>query len=279
FGVEQRLGLPAKGRDADTLLMSATPIPRTLLMTGYGDLDVSRLVEKPPGRRPVDTRTVPLDRAEEVTGAIARALARGAKVFWVCPMVEDSETADIAAAEDRYRALAALLPDRVGLVHGRMKGAEKDRTMAAFAEGPLDLLVATTVIEVGIDVPAATVMVIEHAERFGLAQLHQLRGRIGRGGDASTCLLLYQPPLGDVARQRLQILRDTEDGFRIAEEDLRLRGGGEVLGTRQSGLPVLRLADLAQHEELIAVAHDDARLVLERDPGLASSRGTALRLL
>jgi ATP-dependent DNA helicase RecG len=279
FGVEQRLALPAKGRGCDTLLMSATPIPRTLMMTAYGDLDVSRLVEKPAGRRPVDTRTVPLDRAEEVTGAIARALARGAKVFWVCPMVEESENADIAAAEERYRALAALLPGRVGLVHGRMKGAEKDRAMAAFAEGPLDLLVATTVIEVGIDVPAATVMVVEHAERFGLAQLHQLRGRIGRGGEASTCLLLYQAPLGEIARQRLQILRETEDGFRIAEEDLRLRGGGEVLGTRQSGLPTLRLADLAQHQELIAIAHDDARLILERDPELATARGTALRLL
>jgi ATP-dependent DNA helicase RecG len=279
FGVEQRLALAAKGRGCDTLLMSATPIPRTLMMTAYGDLDVSRLVEKPPGRHPIDTRTVPLDRAEEVTGAIARALARGAKVFWVCPVVEESEVTDVAAAEARYRALAALLPGRVGLVHGRMKGAEKDRTMAAFAAGPLDLLVATTVIEVGIDVPTATVMVVEHAERFGLAQLHQLRGRIGRGGEASTCLLLYQPPLGEVARQRLQILRETEDGFRIAEEDLRLRGGGEVLGTRQSGLPTLRLADLAHHAELIAIAHDDARLVLERDPELANPRGAALRLL
>jgi ATP-dependent DNA helicase RecG len=279
FGVEQRLALAAKGRGCDTLLMSATPIPRTLMMTAYGDLDVSRLVEKPPGRHPVDTRTVPLDRAEEVTGAIARALARGAKVFWVCPVVEESEVTDVAAAEARYRALAALLPGRVGLVHGRIKGAEKDRTMAAFAAGPLDLLVATTVIEVGIDVPTATVMVVEHAERFGLAQLHQLRGRIGRGGEPSTCLLLYQPPLGEVARQRLQILRETEDGFRIAEEDLRLRGGGEVLGTRQSGLPTLRLADLAHHAELIAIAHDDARLVLERDPELANPRGAALRLL
>ena len=279
FGVEQRLALPAKGHGSDTLLMSATPIPRTLMMTAYGDLDVSRLEEKPPGRQPVDTRTVPLDRAEEVTGAIARALARGAKVFWVCPTVEETETADIVAAAERCRALAALLPGRVGLVHGRMRGAEKDRTMAAFAEGPLDLLVATTVIEVGIDVPAATVMVVEHAERFGLAQLHQLRGRIGRGGEASTCLLLYQAPLGEIARQRLQILRETADGFRIAEEDLRLRGGGEVLGTRQSGLPALRLADLAQHAELIAIAHDDARLILERDPELASPRGVALRIL
>jgi ATP-dependent DNA helicase RecG len=284
FGVEQRLALPAKGRDADTLLMSATPIPRTLMMTAYGDLDTSRLIEKPPGRRPVDTRAVPLDRAEEVTGAIARALARGAKVFWVCPMVEESENADTAAAEERYRALSELLPGRVALVHGRMKSAEKDRAMASFAatdpaDRSADLLVATTVIEVGIDVPAATVMVVEHAERFGLAQLHQLRGRIGRGGDASTCLLLYQAPLGEVARQRLQILRESEDGFRIAEEDLRLRGGGEVLGTRQSGLPALRLADLSRHSELIAVAHDDARLVLERDPGLTGPRGEALRLL
>jgi ATP-dependent DNA helicase RecG len=249
------------------------------MMTAYGDLDVSRLMEKPPGRRPIDTRTVPLDRAEEVTGALARALARGAKVFWVCPMVEESETADIAAATERHRALSELLPGRVGLVHGRMKSAQKDRAMADFAAGPVDLLVATTVIEVGIDVPQATVMVVEHAERFGLAQLHQLRGRIGRGGDASTCLLLYQAPLGEVARQRLQILRESEDGFRIAEEDLRLRGGGEVLGTRQSGLPALRLADLAHHEELVAVAHDDARLVLERNPELAGPRGEALRFL
>jgi ATP-dependent DNA helicase RecG len=282
FGVEQRLALTAKGDDSDTLLMSATPIPRTLMMTAYGDLDVSRLVEKPPGRRPVDTRTVPLDRFDEVSGGIARALSQGAKVFWVCPMVEESETTDTAAAEERYRALAEMLPGRVGLVHGRMKSAEKDRVMAAFAAGApgtMDLLVATTVIEVGIDVPQATVMVIEHAERFGLAQLHQLRGRIGRGDRQSTCLLLYQPPLGEIARQRLQILRDTEDGFRIAEKDLRLRGAGEVLGTRQSGLPVLRLADLARHEELVAVAHDDARLVLERDPELSSPRGAALRLL
>src|SRR5437763_2583742 len=279
FGVEQRLALTEKGRDADTLLMSATPIPRTLMMTAYGDLDVSRLTEKPPGRQPVDTRTVPLDRFEEVSGAIARALKRGAKVFWICPVVEESEVTDVAAAEERYRALAELLPGRVGLVHGRMKSAGKDRAMADFSKGSADLLVATTVIEVGIDVPAATIMVVEHAERFGLAQLHQLRGRIGRGDQPSTCILLYQPPLRHVARQRLQILRDTEDGFRIAEEDLRLRGAGEVLGTRQSGLPTLRLADLAQHEELVAGAHDDARLILDRDPGVARSRGGALRVL
>ena len=279
FGVEQRMGLYAKGRDADTLLMSATPIPRTLMMTAYGDLDVSRLTEKPPGRHPVDTRTVALERIEDVVAAVGRALARQAKVYWICPMVEESETADLAAVEERYKALTPLFPGRVGLVHGRMKPADKDRAMAGFAAGELDLLVATTVIEVGVDVPEATVMVVEHAERFGLAQLHQLRGRIGRGDKPSTCLLLYASPLGDLAKRRLSILRETEDGFRIAEEDLRLRGAGEVLGTRQSGLPTLRLADLAIHEELVAVAHDDARLVLERDPYLESERGRALRVL
>jgi ATP-dependent DNA helicase RecG len=279
FGVEQRLSLYAKGRDADTLLMSATPIPRTLMMTAYGDLDVSRLTEKPPGRHPVETRTVALERLDDVVAAVGRALARKAKVYWICPMVEESETADLAAVEERYKALAPLFPGRVGLVHGRMKPADKDRAMAGFSSGDIDLLVATTVIEVGVDVPAATVMVIEHAERFGLAQLHQLRGRIGRGDQPSTCLLLYASPLGAVAKRRLAILRETEDGFRIAEEDLRLRGAGEVLGTRQSGLPSLRLADLAIHEELVAIAHDDARLTLERDPRLESERGEALRAL
>jgi ATP-dependent DNA helicase RecG len=206
-------------------------------------------------------------------------LAKQAKVYWICPMVEESETVDLAAVEERHQALAPLFPGRVGLVHGRVKPAEKDRTMTGFAGGEIDLLVATTVVEVGVDVPEATVMVIEHAERFGLAQLHQLRGRIGRGDKPSTCLLLYQSPLGAVAKRRLSILRETEDGFRIAEEDLRLRGAGEVLGTQQSGLPSLRLADLAFHEGLIAIAHDDARLVLERDPHLETERGRALRVL
>jgi ATP-dependent DNA helicase RecG len=279
FGVEQRLALAEKGRDADTLLMSATPIPRTLMMTAYGDLDVSRLTEKPPGRRPVDTRTIPIERLEAVTAAVGRALTQGAKAYWICPLVDESEDADLAAARERAKALESLSPGRVGLVHGRMKPGEKDHVMAGFAGKSIDLLVATTVVEVGVDVPAATVMVVEHAERFGLAQLHQLRGRIGRGDQPSTCLLLYQPPLGDVARRRLSTLRETDDGFRIAEEDLRLRGAGEVLGTRQSGLPTLRLADLAAHAELIAIAHDDARLVLERDPYLDSERGKALRTL
>src|SRR5262249_13746291 len=257
---------------------------RLLTITVYGHRDVPRLTEIPAVRQPVDTRAVPLDRFEEVSGGIARALKRRAKVFWICPVVEESEDSDVAAAEERYRALSELLPGRIGLVHGRMKSAEKDRAMAEFAASDpkgdrIDLLVATTVIEVGIDVPAATIMVVEHAERFGLAQLHQLRGRIGRGDQPSTCILLYQSPLGDVARKRLAILRETEDGFRIAEEDLRFRGEGDVLGTRQSGQRALRVANLAAHEALVAIAHDDARLVLERDPELASPRGEALRLL
>ncbi len=279
FGVHQRLDLAAKGRGIDVLLMTATPIPRTLLLSLYGDMATSRLDEKPPGRRPVDTRTIPLDRLEDVVAAVGRSLAAGQKVFWVCPLVEDSETVDAAAAAERYRALAAVFGRRVGLIHGRMKGAEKDAAMAAFVAGDTGILVATTVIEVGVDVPDATVMVIEHAERVGLAQLHQLRGRIGRGSRPSTCLLLYAPPLGETARARLAIMRETEDGFRIAEEDLRLRSGGEVLGTRQSGLPALRIADLSIDADLLAVARDDARLILERDPGLAGDRGAALRVL
>jgi len=280
FGVHQRLELASKGDGVDVLVMTATPIPRTLMLCAYGDMDVSRLIEKPPGRRPVDTRVVPLTRLDEVLDAVARQARAGTKLFWVCPMVEESAAVDLAAATERHATLAARLGnDRVVLVHGKMRPAEKDAAMERFARGEANVLVATTVIEVGVDVPEATVMVIEHAERFGLAQLHQLRGRIGRGNRPSTCLLLYATPLSDAAKARLSILRETEDGFRIAEEDLRLRGAGELLGTRQSGLPDFRLADLAVHGDLLDVARDDARLLLERDPGLTSPRGQALRVL
>lgn len=279
FGVHQRLELAAKGQAVDVLVMTATPIPRTLLLTAYGDMDGSRLDEKPPGRQPVDTRVLPLARMDDVIGGIHRAMAGGARVYWVCPLVEESENSDLAAADERHRHLSQLFGDRVGLVHGKMKGPAKDKVMAAFAEGSLDILVATTVIEVGVNVPEATIMVIEHAERFGLAQLHQLRGRVGRGGGASTCLLLYGSPLSENAKARLEIMRATEDGFVIAEEDLRLRGGGEVLGTRQSGLPEFALADLSIHGDLLAVARDDSRLILDRDPELKTPRGEALRVL
>jgi ATP-dependent DNA helicase RecG len=279
FGVHQRLLLAEKGKGADVLVMTATPIPRTLMLTAYGDLDVSRLTEKPAGRQPIDTRAVPLERIEEVVAGVGRGIANGARAYWICPLVEESEAVDLANAEARFADLAQRLPVRVGLVHGQQKAAERDAAMGAFARGDIDILVATTVVEVGVDVPAATIMVIEHAERFGLAQLHQLRGRIGRGTKRSTCLLLYQAPLGETAKSRLRILRETDDGFRIAEEDLRLRGAGELLGTRQSGLPDFRLADIAQHGELLSAARDDARLILERDPDLATTRGQALRIL
>jgi ATP-dependent DNA helicase RecG len=279
FGVHQRLTLAAKGQGTDVLVMTATPIPRTLMMTAYGDLDVSRLLEKPAGRQPIDTRAVPIERLDQVVTAVDRAVRAGARVYWVCPLVEESEAVDLAAAAERHAHLAQRFGPRVGLIHGRMKTAEKDKVMADFSAGARQILVATTVIEVGVDVPAATVMVIEHAERFGLAQLHQLRGRVGRGQQRSTCLLLYQPPLGETAKSRLNILRETDDGFRIAEEDLRLRGAGELLGTRQSGMPEFHLADLAAHSDLLAAARDDARLILERDPELSSPRGNALRTL
>ncbi len=279
FGVHQRLELAAKGVAVDMLVMTATPIPRTLLLTAYGDMDVSRLDEKPPGRQPIDTRIVPLSRLDDVALAVGRAIDGGARVYWVCPLVEESETSDLAAAEDRHRQLTQQFGDRVGLVHGRMKPTAKDTVMEKFAAGEFDILVATTVIEVGVDVPEATIMVIEHAERFGLAQLHQLRGRVGRGDKASRCLLLYGHPLGEVAKARLEIMRSTEDGFAIAEEDLRLRGGGEMLGTRQSGIPEFKLADLTLHGELLAAARDDAKLILDRDPDLKSPRGEALKVL
>ncbi|HEY5597353.1 MAG TPA: ATP-dependent DNA helicase RecG [Kiloniellales bacterium] len=279
FGVHQRLTLAGKGQAVDILVMTATPIPRTLMLTSYGDMAVTRLTEKPAGRLPIDTRALPLERLGEVVDAVTRALAEGAKVYWVCPLVAESEVSDLAAAEARHAELKARFGNRIGLVHGRMPGPDRDAAMAAFAEGTVDVLVATTVIEVGVDVPRASIMVIEHAERFGLAQLHQLRGRIGRGMEKSTCLLLYQAPLGETARARIRILRETDDGFRIAEEDLHLRGAGELLGTRQSGMPEFRLADLAVHGDLLAAARDDAHLILQRDADLAGKRGQALRVL
>ena len=280
FGVHQRLALQAKaGGASDLLVMTATPIPRTLALTVYGDMDVSKLTEKPAGRLPVDTRVIPMSRLDEVTGGLGRSMAQGSRAYWVCPLVEESEIVDLAAAEDRFAMLARQYKGQVGLVHGRMKGADKDKVMADFKSGALKLLVSTTVIEVGVDVAEATVMVIENAERFGLAQLHQLRGRVGRGSGKSSCLLLYQEPLGETARARLSIMRETEDGFRIAEEDLRLRGAGEMLGTRQSGLPMFRMADLSVDGDLLAAARDDAQLVLNRDPRLKTPRGEALRVL
>lgn len=281
FGVHQRLALQGKGgsRGANVLVMTATPIPRTLLLTNYGDMDVSKLTEKPAGRKPIKTIAVPTDRLEEVLSGAGRAIAERAQIYWVCPLVEGSQKIDLAAAEERYAHLKQRFGSAVGLVHGQMKGADKDAVMGSFTAGEISILVSTTVIEVGVDVANASVMVIEHAERFGLAQLHQLRGRVGRGQAQSTCILLYQPNLSETARSRLEIMRQTEDGFVIAEEDLRLRGGGEILGTRQSGLPEFALANVPGFEDLLQVARDDSKLILEQDPGLSSARGEALRLL
>lgn len=280
FGVQQRLALAAKATAGiDVLGMTATPIPRTLTLTAYGDMDVSRIQEKPPGRQPVDTRVVSLDRLAEVAQGIGRAVEAGQRAYWVCPLVEESEKLDLAAAEDRYRAFQQMLGPRVGLVHGKMKGAEKDAVMSKFQTGEISVLVSTTVIEVGVNVPEATIMVIEHAERFGLAQLHQLRGRVGRGAAKSSCILLRTNEIGEVARSRLKIMRESEDGFLIAEEDLKLRGGGEILGTRQSGLPEFRMVDFLEHADLIELARDDARLIVNKDPELTSDRGQALRHL
>lgn len=284
FGVAQRLALAAKGRRAPhTLAMTATPIPRSLTLAQYGEMDVSRLDELPPGRQAIDTRVVAMERIEDVVAGVERHLAGGQQAYWVCPMVREldgvADMADIAAAEARYAALKERLGDAVVLVHGQLRPEAKDAAMERFASGQARLLVATTVIEVGVDVPAATLMVIEQAERFGLAQLHQLRGRVGRGAEKSTCLLLRGAQLSETARARLALMRETQDGFRIAEEDLELRGGGELLGTRQSGDAAFRLASLDQVQRLLPVAHSDARLLMERDGGLTSARGEAARVL
>ncbi|NBB15617.1 DEAD/DEAH box helicase, partial [Caulobacter sp. SLTY] len=279
FGVNERKRLQDKGDAVHLLAMSATPIPRTLELTVFGDLDVSRIDEKPPGRTPVATAAVPSPRLPQVVDRLRKAVSEGAQAFWICPLVAESEESDLAAAEQRAVALRQAFGAGVGLVHGQMPAAEKDEAMAAFAEGRLNVLVATTVVEVGVNVPNATIMVIEHADRFGLAQLHQLRGRVGRGRRESACLLVYDPPLGDIAEKRLDILRRTDDGFEIAERDLELRGGGDPLGLKQSGFPAYRLADPSAHRDLIAVAADDARLVLARDPDLTGERGQRMRLL
>ncbi|WNV09819.1 ATP-dependent DNA helicase RecG [Tardiphaga sp. 709] len=281
FGVRERLTLTNKGSAVDVLVLSATPIPRTLVLTYFGDMDISELREKPAGRQPIETRTMSASRLQEVIDGIGRAVDNGKLIYWIVPLVEESEMdgPKLTNAEERFESLQQRFGDKVGIVHGRMKGAEKDAAMARFAAGETQILVATTVVEVGVDVPAATIMVIENAERFGLAQLHQLRGRIGRGSEASTCLLLYREPLGEIATKRLKVIKDSTDGFRIAEEDLKLRGEGDVLGTRQSGMPGFRIARSEVHAQLITQARDEALRILQDNPKLTGERGEALRCL
>ena len=279
FGVRERLALTAKGEAVDVLVLSATPIPRTLVLTYFGDMDVSELREKPAGRQPIDTRAIPMSRLGEVMEAVGRAIDKGKRVYWIVPLVEESETIALTDAEQRFESLHERFADKVGLVHGKLRGTDKDHVMAQFTSGEVSLLVATTVVEVGVDVPAATIMVIENAERFGLAQLHQLRGRIGRGSEASTCLLLYKEPLGEMSKARLKVIRETADGFRIAEEDLKLRGEGDVLGVRQSGLPGYRIARSEVHGQLITQARDEALRIMKENPKLTGAHGEALRCL
>ncbi|MES2984770.1 MAG: ATP-dependent DNA helicase RecG [Pseudomonadota bacterium] len=286
FGVGQRMRLASKGNAPHLLQMTATPIPRSLGMTLYGDMEISSLTERPPGRKEIETIAVPFARADEVIQGLARVLSKGEKAYWVCPLIDaptEAEKAasalDLAAAQERFTELSARFPGKVGLVHGRMKLAERETVMQAFAHGAVQLLIATTVVEVGVNVPEATVMVIEHAERFGLAQLHQLRGRVGRSDKPSRCVLMYHDTLSETSKARLNILRETNDGFVIAEEDLRLRGAGDMLGLRQTGMPDFVMADLEHHLPLLRIAHDDAKLVLTRDPDLLDTRGQALRML
>ena len=279
FGVRQRLALASKGERVDLLSMTATPIPRSLVLAYFGDMDVSSLREKPPGRQPIDTRAVPIERMDEVVAGLSRALGAGARAYWICPLVDESEALDVAAAEDRADALRAMFGAAVGLVHGKMPGTEKDAAMERFQRGETRVLVATTVVEVGVDVPEATIMVIEHAERFGLAQLHQLRGRVGRGSERSSCVLLYRRPLSEAGLKRIEILRETEDGFRIAEEDLGLRGEGDVLGARQAGAPGFRFARLEDHAALLSRARNEAENALNRSPRLIGAENLGLRLL
>jgi ATP-dependent DNA helicase RecG len=279
FGVHQRLALSAKGEAVDILVMTATPIPRTLVLSYFGDMDVSALREKPPGRQPIDTRALPLERLEDVVARLGHAIEAGKRAYWVCPLVAENEELDVAAAQERYELLQQFYGDKVGLIHGQMKGPEKDAAMSAFAAGETQVLVATTVIEVGVDVPEATIIVIEHAERFGLSQIHQLRGRVGRGSGASSCVLLYKAPLGEVGQARIEILRQSEDGFLLAEEDLRLRGEGEILGTRQSGTPGFKLAQLEVHGDLLPLAREAAQTLIDTDPDLSGDSAPAVRVL
>ncbi|MBS4774218.1 MAG: ATP-dependent DNA helicase RecG [Proteobacteria bacterium] len=279
FGVHQRLSLSEKGNQADILVMTATPIPRTLVLTAYGDMEYSKIDRMPEGRQPTDTRVMPIEKLPEIVSGLRRKLTEGARAYWVCPLVDESEKLDLAAAEERFASLQKIFGDKVGLVHGKMKEKDKDAVMERFKKGEISLLVATTVIEVGVNVPEATIMIIEHAERFGLAQLHQLRGRIKRGCAASTCILLYAHPLSETGKERLNIMRQSEDGFEIAEKDLELRGGGEILGTRQSGFTVFRIADMSVHKNLLHIANQDAKMILETDPQLESERGKALKTL
>ena len=279
FGVNQRLALGDKGAGTNILIMTATPIPRTLTMIGYGDLDISYLTSKLPGRIPIKTKAISSERIEEVIEGISRAIKKGARAYWICPLIEDNEENALVATEERFQHLESIFAGRVGWVHGRMKSSEKDAIMNEFRLGDKDILVSTTVVEVGVDVPDATIMVIEHAERFGLSQLHQLRGRVGRSKSPSTCLLLYHPPLNETARLRIQTIRDSDDGFAIAEQDLKLRGSGELLGTRQSGLPEMIIANLDIHYDLLTKAQKDAEDILSLDPLLKTKRGAALRTL
>ncbi|MBO7556182.1 MAG: ATP-dependent DNA helicase RecG [Alphaproteobacteria bacterium] len=279
FGVHQRLNLSNKGNLADILVMTATPIPRSLILTAFGDMEYSKIDQLPAGRKPVDTRVMPLTKIDEIISALQNKLAQGARAYWVCPLVEESEKIDLAAAEQRFEILQKTFGAKVGLIHGKMKEKQKDEIMEQFKSGKINLLVATTVIEVGVNVPEATIMIIEHAERFGLAQLHQLRGRVKRGNSAATCLLLYNYPTTQTAISRLQIMKETEDGFLIAEEDLKLRGGGEILGTKQSGFADFKLADMSVHQGLLLTACQDAKMIVTQDPELKSPRGEALRIL
>jgi ATP-dependent DNA helicase RecG len=279
FGVDQRMRLIDKGNNADVLVMTATPIPRTLALTLYGELSVSNITEKPADRKPIKTSVLSLNRVQEVHDALKRVLEKGEKVYWVCPLIEESEKLDLGHAEARFKVLKKVFKDKVGLLHGRLKNDEKEKIMQQFKEGVLQILIATTVIEVGVDVPEATVMVIEHAERFGLSQLHQLRGRVGRSHRESSCLLLYDTPLSETGKKRLAVMRDTEDGFKIAEADLKIRGSGDVLGTRQSGLPVFHFVDYVYHMPMISEAQQLADRLIDRDPFLKSDQGKAARLL